>query len=126
MASQWPEAIRGPLLETQYRAKRQSIRTNYPRGNSLIILGDEEPIGWLFSHSDKSEIRVVEIVIHSRHRSKGLGTALLRSLAERAERDGIPVRLSVGVQNQRAISFYLRLGFQRTGGDDVNLQMERA
>jgi ribosomal protein S18 acetylase RimI-like enzyme len=60
------------------------------------------------------------------YRSLGLGTVLVSETLERAERAGLPVRISVFRANERAIAFWMRMGFERSGGDEMYLSFERA
>ena len=56
----------------------------------------------------------------------GLGTVLVSETLERAERAGLPVRISVFRLNERAIAFWMRMGFEPSGGDEMYLSFERA
>jgi ribosomal protein S18 acetylase RimI-like enzyme len=121
-AEYWPEAMRSQLLEIQYSARRLSLRDRFPEGESSIVLLDGEEAGWLFVARLEEEVRLVEILILPESRGKGAGNALVRQLIGSA--GNRPVRLSVDARNTRAIRLYERLGFRRTGGDEVHLLME--
>jgi ribosomal protein S18 acetylase RimI-like enzyme len=124
MAAAWPEEIRESLLDMQYRGRLNSIRANFPDGESLIVQVDGQSAGWLFVSTQPDEIRLVEIMILPEHRGKGIGSVLIQDLISKAERAHLPARLSVDVMNGRAIQLYLRLGFRRAGGDEVRHFME--
>jgi ribosomal protein S18 acetylase RimI-like enzyme len=126
MAASWPDAIRESLLDMQYRARRNSIRANFPQGESLIVLADGGSAGWLFVSAGPDEIRLVDIMILPEHRDKGIGSALIQDLFAKAERAHLPLRLSVDVMNAGAIRLYSRLGFHRVGGDEARHLMEAA
>jgi len=125
MAWMWPEAIRDQLLLMQYNAKIGSLRSNYPAAISEIILTDGEPAGWIFLDESREHIHLCEIVVLIELRGKGVGSAVLRELLEAADRAGKPVRLLVNVTNTGAVRLYERLGFGRTGGNEVQHEMER-
>jgi ribosomal protein S18 acetylase RimI-like enzyme len=121
-AEYWPEAMRTQLLDMQYSARRQSLRNRFPQGESCIVLFDGMEAGWLFVARLKEEVRLADILILPEYRGKGAGNALIRQLIGTAGR--LPVRLSVDAGNTRAARLYERLGFLRTGGDEVHLEME--
>ena len=128
MASSWPEAIRDNLLDMQYRARRNSIRANFPQAESLLVLLDGQNAGWLVvdgtEGTQKDELRLVEILLLPDHRGKGVGSQLIRDLLLTAERAHLPLRLSVDVRNAAAIRLYERLGFRRIAGDEIRHFME--
>ncbi len=60
------------------------------------------------------------------HQGKGIGReCMLRIMGEALEL-GLPLRLSVLKANPRALAFYRRLGFVRTGETDTHILMEKA
>jgi ribosomal protein S18 acetylase RimI-like enzyme len=126
MAASWPDAIRENLLDMQYRARRNSIRANFPKGESLIVLVEGGSAGWLFVSTGFDEIRLVDIMILQEHRGKGIGSALIQNLFAKAERAHLALRLSVDVMNAGAIRLYSKLGFHRVGGDETRHFMEVA
>ena len=123
-AGMWPEAVRGPLLEMQYRGRLEGIRTNWQDAEQEIVLVDGQAAGWVVVARREDAIHLVEIVIHSKHRGRGLGTSRIQELLAESDRTGKPVRLSVTTTNP-ANRLYERLGFQRNGGDAVRHFMER-
>jgi GNAT superfamily N-acetyltransferase len=123
-AAIWPEAVRAPLLEIQYRGRISGIREQFPDAAGEILLADGEPVGWAVIHRGPEEIRLVEIAVRGVSRGKGIGEARLKELLAEADLAGKPVRLRVTAGN-RAIRLYQRLGFRQTGSDEVRLWMER-
>ncbi|SRR6266404_3760713 len=124
MAWTWPEAIRDHLLGVQYSGKVGALRANYPEASSEIILADGEPAGWIFLDETPESIHLCEIMVLVERRSQGIGATVLREVLAAADRAQKPVRLLVHTTNLRAIQLYERLGFQRTGGDEVQYTME--
>ena len=120
----WPEALRAPLLEIQYRGRISGVRDQFPDAEEEILLADGEPVGWAVIARREEEIRLVEIAVLSAARGKGVGRARLEELLAEADGAGKPVRLKVTAGN-RALSLYRRLGFRQTGNDEVRLWMER-
>jgi ribosomal protein S18 acetylase RimI-like enzyme len=125
-AQSWPQAVRAALLETQYTSRCNSLRAHYPNGQSCIIRMDGEDVGWIFIAETDDELRVADIVLSKSWRGRGIGTAVLRGVMERAGRVNKPVRLHVRSDNAGAIRLYERLGFRRIGGDEMNLLLEHS
>jgi ribosomal protein S18 acetylase RimI-like enzyme len=123
-AAAWPELLRSQVLELQYATRRQGPRANFPEGESRVILIDGEPAGWMFTAEFDDHIHVAEIMVLPEHRGKGAGSAVLQQMLDAAARDRKAVRLHVNVLNAGAIRLYQRLGFQRTGGNEVQHDME--
>ena len=123
-AAMWPEAVRGPLLEMQYRARQEGIRSNWADAEQEIVLVEGRPVGWVVIARRQDAIHLVEIAVVSEHRGRGLGTARIQEVLEESDRTGKPVRLSVATTNP-ANRLYQRLGFHRAGGDEVRHHMER-
>jgi ribosomal protein S18 acetylase RimI-like enzyme len=124
-ADAWPEPMRSQLLEMQFASRRNGIRADFQSGRSSIIEADGEDAGWLVVADLEGEVRIVEIMVAASARGRGIGSAVLRQVLERAEHAGKPARLHVNAANMGAIRLYERLGFRRTGGDEVSYLMER-
>ena len=120
----WPEAMRAPLLEMQYRGRISSIRGNYQNVEERILLAGGEAAGWMAMDRPEDAIWLLEIAVVPEHRSKGIGTEAIRELLREAGERGLPVRLHVNAAN-RAARLYERLGFRRVGGDEVRHLLER-
>ena len=107
----WDEALRRAFLNQQFAAMRQGYRSMFPAGEFLIIELEGKPAGRLVIHRGAAEIRVVDLALLPAHRNRGVGTFLMRQVCANA---GKPVRLSVFKHN-RALQWYERLGFAKTG-----------
>jgi ribosomal protein S18 acetylase RimI-like enzyme len=120
-----PAPMREQILTMQVRLRLGSVRANYSDGSSEIILLNGQPVGWVFICETRGELRLVEIVVLSECRGQGIGAATIGEIIARAERASKPVRLRVDAMNTSAFRLYERLGFRRTGGDEVQHEMER-
>ena len=69
-ATGWPPTVRGPLLEMQYQARRQGVRSNFPYAESRIVLVDGQPAGWLVISDAPGEIRLVDIAMLPEQRNR--------------------------------------------------------
>jgi ribosomal protein S18 acetylase RimI-like enzyme len=125
-ALEWPEPMRGQLLEMQSTARRRAIRTARPGARSEIIVADGASAGWLVVAEQPSEIRLMEIMILHSLRGRGVGSTVVRNLLAEAGGARKPLRLSVSATNAGAIRLYERLGFRRIGGDEIRRHMEAA
>jgi ribosomal protein S18 acetylase RimI-like enzyme len=120
----WPEAIRGQLLEMQYRIRRQGIAANYAAAEISAIGVDEEPVGWIVAQRSDAELYIVDIAILPAWRCQGIGAAVLRDVLAETDRRRLRARLNVNINN-RAVGLYERLGFRRQGGTEVQHFMVR-
>ena len=70
-------------------------------------------------------VKVNQLFILPEHQGKGIGRKCMLLIMDEAYRAGSPVRLAVLKLNPRALAFYQRLGFVRTGETDTHVLMER-
>ena len=108
------------------------VRGNIERGNPHVVaLDGEHVVGWcdivrnprgMLQHSG-----VLGMGLLLGYRGRGLGERMLRDCLAAARAGGITrVELTVYESNARAIRLYQRLGFVRTGGDEIRDRMECA
>jgi ribosomal protein S18 acetylase RimI-like enzyme len=88
-----------------------------------IVLEDGEPVGYFAVLDEADHVFLDEVVIAPHAQRRGLGTALVRGVLADAARRGVPVRLSVLVNNP-ARRLYERLGFRVTQVDHPRVRME--
>ena len=122
----WPEAERAVLVDLQIRAQQRNWEARFPDAEQEIVMLGEEPVGRSYVAWSRVECRIVDLALLPQYRSLGLGTMLVSETLERAERAGLPVRISVVRANERAIAFWTRMGFERCGGDEMYFSFERA
>jgi ribosomal protein S18 acetylase RimI-like enzyme len=125
-ASAWPEPMRSHLLGVQYAGRRQSFRLNFPDAASYVIESGGTDAGWAVVTDLPQEIFLVEIMVSPERRNRGIGSTVIRQLIAEAAAHRKPLRLTVNAMNSAAIRLYERLGFHRTGGDEVRCLMECA
>jgi ribosomal protein S18 acetylase RimI-like enzyme len=122
-ATGWPAEMREAFVRMQFNAQRQGYLASFPRAEFAIVLSEGQAIGRIIIDRAENEFLVVDIALLPEHRGRGLGTALMSHLLREAAAAKKPVRLSV-LKGQRAFWWYQRLGFAKTGEDDVRDQME--
>lgn len=121
----WPENIRASLLETQYLGRIAGIQTTYPHADRHLLLADGHPAGRMVVDRGAKEIYLVDIVVSPELRNRGVATYVLRKLIDEADRAAKLLSLTVNAFNP-AQRLYMRFGFRRTGGDELQWRMERA
>ena len=119
----WEEPMRRAFLNQQFKAMRQGYRGMFPSGEYSIIEINGKLAGRLVIHRSETEIRVVDLALLPAHRNRGIGTFLMRRVCADASIAGNPVRLCV-LKNGRAIRWYERLGFAKTGEMGVYDELE--
>lgn len=120
----WTEAQKEDFLWMQFDAQDRYYREHYPETSFLIVLSDEKQAGRLYVARWQDEIRIVDIALLPEHRSRGIGTSLLRDLLTEAGRAGKPVSIHVEKFNP-ALRLYERLGFRPVADKGVYFLMRR-
>jgi ribosomal protein S18 acetylase RimI-like enzyme len=117
----WPE-----LVDLQFEAQRRDWEDRFPDSEQEIVVLGDDPVGrsWVAWAVDGCVI--VDLALLPEHRSAGLGTALALETVARADRAGLPIRISVLRSNEGAMRFWTRLGFRQTEGDEMYLSFVRA
>lgn len=70
-------------------------------------------------------VKVNQLFLLPEHQGKGIGRRCMWLIMEEARQLGLPVRLRAMKVNPRALAFFQRLGFMRTGETDTHYLMER-
>jgi ribosomal protein S18 acetylase RimI-like enzyme len=120
----WNRLQMEPLLRMQFAAQRHWYEAAYPGSDQQIAMIDGTPGGRMIVHRAADAVVLVDISLMPEHRGKGIGEMLLRDLLERSAKQGLPVRLQV-LKNNPAAHLYERLGFLKTGEDQMYWHMER-
>ena len=88
-----------------------------------IVLCDGIPCGRISVVERGGAIVVRDIIILPEYQNRGIGTFVLREVLEQARTRSLPVRLGTHRLN-RALQFYLRLGFRETGQTPSHILLE--
>jgi len=120
----WSAAQLETFLKMQFAAQQQWYATAYPRAEHQIVLLDAAPIGRMIVDTGESATTLVDISLLPAHRNLGIGGVLLRGLLERCGAARTKVKLQVLKKNPAA-RLYERLGFVKTGEDDMYFHMEK-
>jgi GNAT superfamily N-acetyltransferase len=122
--SGWTPAQTDAFLRMQFDFQRTHYRRHHSDASFLIVEVDGRPIGRLYVHYTREDVRVMDISLMPIARGQGIGRRLLEKVLEEAARLAAPVTLHVGVGNP-ARRLYERLGFCTVEQDAMNLFMVR-
>lgn len=120
----WPPAQQDAFLRMQFTAQQQWYAISYAQAEHHVIELDGVPIGRLMVSRKQPAAVLVDIALLPEHRGKGIGGGLIRDLIQHCNQDKLPLRLQV-LKTNPALRLYERLGFTRTGEDQIYIQMER-
>ncbi|MGC3988446.1 MAG: GNAT family N-acetyltransferase [Chthoniobacteraceae bacterium] len=121
----WPPEQKEMFLRMQFEAQHRHYHQHFAGADFLIIQRDGEAVGRLYVHRRAGEIGVVEIALLPAHRNAGLGTRLMNDLIVESEASARPLSIHVEKHN-RALLFYLRLGFVQLADKGIYLHLTRA
>lgn len=84
---------------------------------------DGEPVGALSVEETGDALFLADVEIAPEWQGRGIGSAIVRSLQERARAKGRPLELQVLHVNDRGRALYERLGFREVRRDETRAQM---
>ena len=115
----WNDAQKQDFVAMQFEAQRDHYRREYTDASFEIVERHAVPIGRLYLHQRRDEIRVMDITLAPEARNLGLGGALLREVLADAAGTGRSVTIHVERFNP-ARRLYERLGFRQVGGEPAD------
>jgi len=118
----WSQAQQEAFLRMQYDAQRRSYRMQFPKAEYWVIHSDDRAAGRLIVERTAAEIHLIDIALLPEHRGVGIGTTVLTRVMEQARQADQSVRLRVERFN-RALHWYQRLGFAKTGDCGLHVEM---
>jgi ribosomal protein S18 acetylase RimI-like enzyme len=120
----WDAATKDAFLHMQFAAQNGYYRQQFPDATFDVVTVDGVPAGRLYVDWRDTEIRIIDIALLPEHRGRGIGTALLTSILDEAERTGKTVSIHVERENP-ARRLYERLGFVEVAQQGVHLLLTR-
>jgi ribosomal protein S18 acetylase RimI-like enzyme len=90
-----------------------------------VIQVDKIDVGYMSVVRQPDCMKLYQMFILPEYQNRGIGAACMKHITKDADTFKLPVRLQVLKVNNRAISFYERLRFKRTGESDTHILMER-
>ena len=119
----WNIEQKEAFLHMQFNAQSQFYLENYPGATFQVITLKDQPIGRLYIHRRKDEIRIMDIALLPEYRNLGIGSALLQDILEQGKNLNLPVTIHVEQFNP-ALRLYKRRGFHQREDKGVYLLME--
>ena len=110
----WDEDEQRQLHEQRFRV--QDFRVINLAGTDVGVMALVVTPEWL---------TVNQLFILPEHQGQGIGSRCMSLIMDEARRLGLPVRLRVLKVNPRALTFYDRLEFVRTGETNAHVLMEK-
>jgi ribosomal protein S18 acetylase RimI-like enzyme len=107
----WDEQVQDELFEKGFTPE-----------NQWIVHMDGQDVGVIGVTRRPSEYFLDNIQIVPAYQGRGIGSALILELQDRADREGVPIGLQV-IRSNRARKFYERLGFVVTHRSDTHYIM---
>ena len=95
--------------------QRQLHQKRFASQHFQVIQVSGLDIGILCMSRQPDYIKVSQLFILPEYQSRGIGGAAMMLIIKESAASKLPIRLQVLKINRRALSFYQRLGFKRTG-----------
>lgn len=109
----WSEADKDAFLRQQFNAQKTYYDSTFTDATfDLLLLDETVVIGRLYVERRDDEIRLIDIALLPEYRGQGYGGQLLRELLDDAQRQRLPLRIHVEMNNP-AMRLYERLGFEK-------------
>ncbi len=118
------DPVRRQLLDMQYRAMTESYHAAFRNGRFDLITLNDEPIGRLISDLNHGLLRIVYIALLPEWRSRGICTALMRSVLETPSRSVTRSEATVALDNPASLRLWSRLGFAERTRTETDLVLE--
>jgi len=107
------------------KEQRQLHEKRFASQDFQIIQVSETDVGVLAIVRQPDCLKVNQMFIVPEYEGKGIGQECMMRIIEDATLSKLPIRLRVLKINNRAIVFYERFGFKRTGETETHILMER-
>jgi RimJ/RimL family protein N-acetyltransferase len=119
----WSPEQKQAFLEMQFAAQTRSYSSTYSQATHEMICLDGEPVGRLYlDRIDRYHI--LDITIAPAHRSKGIGSEILRRILAEAHSEGKTVSIYTETFNP-SLRLFVRLGFRQKSVDGFLVLLEK-
>jgi GNAT superfamily N-acetyltransferase len=122
--AQISETLKQQLIRTQFQAQMSAYTHMYPNSCCHVVLLDSKPVGRLWVAPGDGELQLVDVAIHPKLQSKGIGTVLIQRVQQEAANARLPIRSCVFRFNPGSLRFHQRLGFSIVREDQTHYYME--
>jgi ribosomal protein S18 acetylase RimI-like enzyme len=103
--------------------QKQVVELAFTQPGTFIIAKGELNIGWMQVVETPNTIYLGQLYVTPSSQNRGIGTAILRELTDKARREGKTLTLDV-MKNNRSRALYERLGFRGIGQSEYKLKMQ--
>ena len=118
---EYAERVRGWDDERE----RANHQTRFGSQDFQVIQFAGQDVGILSAETSTDALEVFQLFILPEHQNNDVGSSCMKHLIQKASGLGLPLRLQVINGNDRALSFYLRHGFQQVGKTETHIQLQR-
>jgi len=119
----------GPYLGATFgwddAAQLAYFEEGFDASGGQVIQVDGTDVGELLVEERPSELFVVRLAVLPEWQGRGIGSAIVRMLVERAHELGSALALDVFKSNPRAQQLYESLGFVPTGESETDVSMRQ-
>jgi ribosomal protein S18 acetylase RimI-like enzyme len=120
----WADDAKRAFLDIQYDFQQRHYTSHYEGASILVVTREGRDIGRLYVHATAAGLHIVDILLDTRERGRGAGSALLRWTQETACCMGPGcVTLHIESQNEAARRLYERHGFVTGGTEGSHIAM---
>lgn len=121
----WTDAQKQAFSDSQFALQDRHYRAHYPGALFLVVEHEGQPVGRLYLGTAPGPLRLMDIAFLPAWRGRGWGSALVRAVVDRADREGRDTLLFVEASNP-AHRLYVREGFVGEGVEGIYQRMRRA
>ena len=109
----WSPSEKQAFLDDQFRLQHSHLVRHFRRADFWIVCDpDSGPLGRFYLDRSAREWRLVDILLATDARGRGIGTTLVRwAQAHAADARASGIALHVAINNPRAHALYARMGF---------------
>ncbi len=124
----WPiyrdamQSLAGKLMEWREPVQRRVVEKALAAGGSSILRAEGADAGWVDVAETRHVVQLRQLYLAPAMRNRGLGTAFLNWMKERADRKRKDLTLEV-LANNPARHLYERLGFKAVSTTDNRVTM---
>jgi ribosomal protein S18 acetylase RimI-like enzyme len=119
----WDETAVNTFLKMQWAAQRRSYETQYPDATHHLIQYNDHPAGRIMVCNSPTEFILIDISLLPQFHNQGMGSTVIQSIQNEAQKAVKPIRLSV-LKHNPARRLYERLGFREISDNELYEFME--
>jgi ribosomal protein S18 acetylase RimI-like enzyme len=120
----WNDVQKAAFLQQQFDLQHHSYHAHFPQAQFCIITCQGEEIGRWYLDRTCGELRLIDIALLPPWRGRGIGSQLLVSLMDDADKCRRHIWLHVAVNNP-ALAWCARLGFEPRTNDGMYVKLAR-